>query len=1047
MEAFDVYWAHQASLPLPTPPLASSNRNQTLERQIEGDEGREEGEGGGEGEEGEDGEGDGQEKCGACTHPFIEELGRENEHLRAHLKKDQLYLKQLIFYGLELSNKLLEERANHAREVAALKEAHLAEIKEAYCRMPAQAVPKRAGEGMSPPTSPEKRACLSDVASQHAIRARNHTEIDTAPTTSLDGVAPELLPEVEASVETSRKNSSTTKTLKGKSLDEALPSKNCVTQRSKGASSNGICLLPRRSQAPREGAHGDQTDSTAVPSWFRQLALQNVQGMLDQASASYNISEAQAIANLREKRCFSDDDEDNIIFRLPGKTIMCVAHILNDTEYWLQQPEDLQEHRPTLIVCPNNIAKKWTKTVRNAADERWQVWRYGQNASKKDTVRTCTLDRHKTFTTGPRSIVIMTMQELSNISAEEVPHPFGQVCVDESQGFRHALRTKKGAALICFCARFRHCYTATICYDSLHDINGHLAFLERALWTENRDCNTYKHGNPRFGENVLCTEAHSNGPEYEDNQSKPGSDRTRRGRGTRRIARPSPFNPFNTFSALNRNIVQCATVRAFSYYIVPFIDRALKGPRAKEDISVAADRVKKIFDLLVLARGYSTTVVDRNGNTVRCGEGIPPATTATVDLRFSEEEQAEYRRREQDAGCRLKWQELIRDLHLEKTAGNLDDVDLSASARPKTPPKFATRRGRAIAHGRKYAFMTTLPSHLGMTAFKGLSLAWFRSRRDWSLAQLVQFMKDKGALNPADRNTPLDTPEEVVRQFLWGAPKFRYALREAERVLFTDAKPVGHRKLADFCQSPKTQELLLKLYEYVGIRCLCIDSSVTASMREEMIEDFNTKDDHQILLTTYTINIAGQDLHPKCCISLFMECAYGWAAEHQAGCRISRFGQEHDVEITRLFVRDTYNEVQEYRILAKAAPYFESQSSNLLEEIRTNAGNNKIDGYSLVAKFMGMARTRIKSARREDRSSMRRRLIGAGVKGGWKRMRMRMSNVAMPWYVRRMGMGTEFWYVWRREMGTGISIGYRQMHTKDASSDHTFHQGMTAVMR
>ncbi|KAI6839550.1 hypothetical protein KC340_g6162 [Hortaea werneckii] len=826
------------------------------------------------------------------------------------------------------------------------------------------------------------------------------------------------------------------------------------------------------SQAAREGADGDQTESAVVPSWFRQLTIQNVQGMLDQAAASYNISEAEAIANLRERRGFSDDDEDNIIFRVPGrrgrstvlkphqriymdwalameikygsavngdgcglgKTIMCVAHILNATEYWLQQSDDLQEHRPTLIVCPNNIAKKWTKTARSAVDGNWQVWRYGPNASKKDSVRTCRLDRgHEAFTHGPRNIVIMTMQELSNISAEEVPHLrylFGRVCVDESQGFRHALKTKKGMTLVSFCARFRHCYTATICYDSLHDINGHLAFLERAPWTENRDWNAYKHGNPRFGENALYTEARrlwnpeysyspdpevdvdmdnvsedSYGPEYEpvcrcipinynteeyadkflqhrgrcqsfphllrlNNREDSVEARFRQNEEGKRYSEdgpPFPFNPFNTFSALNRNIVQCATVRAFSYYIAPRIDRALKDPSAKEDISVAADRVKKIFDLLVLARGHSTTVVDRNGNTVRCGEGIPPATTATVDLRFSEEEQAEYRRREQDAGCRLKWQELIRDLHLEKTAGNLDDVDLSASARPKTPPKFATRRGRAIAHGRKYAFMTTLPSHLGMTAFKGLSLAWFRSRRDWSLAQLVQFMKDKGALNPADRDTPLDTPEEVVRQFLWGAPKFRYALQEAERVLFTDAKPVGHRKLADFCQSPKTQELLLKLYEYVGIRCLCIDSSVTASTREEMIEDFNTKDDHQILLTTYTINIAGQDLHPKCCTSLFMECAYGWAAEHQAGCRTSRFGQEHDVEITRLFVRDTYNEVQEYRILAKAAPYFESQSSNLLEQIRANVGNNKMDGYNLVAKFMGMARTRIKSARREDR--------------------------------------------------------------------------------
>ncbi|KAI7553043.1 hypothetical protein KC331_g1492 [Hortaea werneckii] len=303
-----------------------------------------------------------------------------------------------------------------------------------------------------------------------------------------------------------------------------------------------------RSQAAREGAHGDQTESAVVPSWFRQLTIQNVQGMLDQAAASYNISEAQAIANLRERRGFSNDDEDNVIFRLPGrrgrstvlkphqriymdwalameikygsavngngcglgKTIMCVAHILNATEYWLQQPEGSQEHRPTFIVCPNNIAKKWTKTVRNAADERWQVWRYGQNASKKDTVRTCRLDRHITFTTGPRSIVIMTMQELSNISADEVPHLnhlFCRICVDESQGFRHALKTKKGAALISFCARFRHCFTATICYDSLHDVNGHLAFLERRAGTRDRDWNAYKHGNPQLGENVLYTAA------------------------------------------------------------------------------------------------------------------------------------------------------------------------------------------------------------------------------------------------------------------------------------------------------------------------------------------------------------------------------------------------------------------------------------------------------------------------------------------------------------------------------------------------------------
>ncbi|KAI6856022.1 hypothetical protein KC323_g8080 [Hortaea werneckii] len=211
--------------------------------------------------------------------------------------------------------------------------------------------------------------------------------------------------------------------------------------------------------------------------------------MLDQAAASYNISEAQAIANLREKRGNPDDNEDNIIFRAlamkikygsavngdgcgRGKTIMYLAPILSATEYRLRQPEDFQERRPTFIAGPNDIAKKWTKTARNARDRNWQ--------------------------------------ELGNTSAEKVAHfPYlsGRVCVDGLQRFRHALKTKKGMALTSFCARFRHCYTVTICYENPYDINGHLAFLERATWTENRDWNAYKHGNPRFGENALCTEA------------------------------------------------------------------------------------------------------------------------------------------------------------------------------------------------------------------------------------------------------------------------------------------------------------------------------------------------------------------------------------------------------------------------------------------------------------------------------------------------------------------------------------------------------------
>ncbi|KAI7376763.1 hypothetical protein KC336_g19704 [Hortaea werneckii] len=124
--------------------------------------------------------------------------------------------------------------------------------------MPAQVIPKRAGEGLSPPTSPEKRVCLSAGESQEELRDRGHTGSDTTPGTaklgvwvddggapsikSLDEVAPGLRPEVESWVETWRSNALATKTLKGKSLEEALPSKNCVAQRSKGAKSDEFCV-------------------------------------------------------------------------------------------------------------------------------------------------------------------------------------------------------------------------------------------------------------------------------------------------------------------------------------------------------------------------------------------------------------------------------------------------------------------------------------------------------------------------------------------------------------------------------------------------------------------------------------------------------------------------------------------------------------------------------------------------------------------------------------------------------------------------------------
>ena len=114
-------------------------------------------------------------------------------------------------------------------------------------------------------------------------------------------------------------------------------------------------------------------------------------------------------------------------------------------------------------------------------------------------------------------------------------------------------------------------------------------------------------------------------------------------------------------------------------------------------------------------------------------------------------------------------------------------------------------------NGGTFAKLSALCTHIGFSGLQKTTTATVRTRRHEGLPMLTARMKHAEALNPLDRDVPLSSPEEVLRQFLWGSPKFRFALQEVQRVILGSERPESHRKLLVLFQTPRCAEAFLKV--------------------------------------------------------------------------------------------------------------------------------------------------------------------------------------------------------------------------------------------
>lgn len=82
-----------------------------------------------------------------------------------------------------------------------------------------------------------------------------------------------------------------------------------------------------------------------------------------------------------------------------------------------------------------------------------------------------------------------------------------RIILDESQPIRN-LSTNRLSAQQAASAKHRHCFTATICYNTMLDIRGHLAFLERPHFSySDLDRKIHTRNQGRWGVNDAYTRA------------------------------------------------------------------------------------------------------------------------------------------------------------------------------------------------------------------------------------------------------------------------------------------------------------------------------------------------------------------------------------------------------------------------------------------------------------------------------------------------------------------------------------------------------------
>ncbi|KAI0913922.1 P-loop containing nucleoside triphosphate hydrolase protein, partial [Ustulina deusta] len=187
--------------------------------------------------------------------------------------------------------------------------------------------------------------------------------------------------------------------------------------------------------------------------------------------------------------------------------------------------------------------------------------------------------------------------------------------------------------------------------------------------------------------------------------------------------------------------------------------------------------------------------------------------------------------------------------------------------------------------------------------------------QDVSLPRLVQFL-----VLPTET-----TPETHVGWMgiaLRNSPILRYILRYIDENILTRKANERIKKLLIVEHNPMVAFYYELVLQFLGFECRCMHAQLSPDERQQLIDSFNSRKNRscQILIQLYTVGFAGTNLHMSCSRVLVASQSHSLPVQWQAIHRVIRVGQNSDVTVHRVKLKNSYHAFQESRQIEKILP-------------------------------------------------------------------------------------------------------------------------------
>ncbi|KAI0974205.1 P-loop containing nucleoside triphosphate hydrolase protein [Xylaria arbuscula] len=154
------------------------------------------------------------------------------------------------------------------------------------------------------------------------------------------------------------------------------------------------------------------------------------------------------------------------------------------------------------------------------------------------------------------------------------------------------------------------------------------------------------------------------------------------------------------------------------------------------------------------------------------------------------------------------------------------------------------------------------------------------------------------------------------------SPILRYILQYIDENVLIRKENGIIKKLLIIEHSPVVAFYYELVLQFLGFECRCLHAQLSLDERQKLVDSFNSNGNEscQILIQMYTVGFAGTNLHKSCSQVLVAAQSHSLQVQWQAIHRVIRVGQNSDVTVHRVKLKNSYHTFLESRQIEKILP-------------------------------------------------------------------------------------------------------------------------------